>query len=189
MKGVFFSILVFFVIGFQACKKKETTGNEKPVASFSISGFESAVPCVINFINNSQKATSFEWSFGDGSTSSTFNPTHTYTLNGTYLLKLKVTGPGGVDSVCKILAVEALPNASKSAFSYFIEKCTGTPVGISFKSVNPLSTNTVWDFGDGIININRDPIIQFLVPGDFTIKYSSSINGIRDTVTRILQLF
>jgi len=171
-----------------SCKKDEKTSTT-PVAKFSISGYEAPSPCTITFINVSENATSYQWSFGDGGTSVQSNPTHVYASNGSYLLKLIVTGPGGSDSICKLVAIEAPPPANKSAFSYFAEKCIGAPVGISFKTVNPLSTNTVWDFGNGIINVNRDPIIQFLVPGDYTIKYSSQINGVRDTVTRIIQIF
>ena len=106
-----------------SCKKNNggTTSN-KPIAKFSISGFEAATPTTITFINISSNATSFEWNFGDGGTSTQSNPAHTYTFNGSFLLKLKVTGPGGADSVCKLVAIEAPPPANKSAFSYFQDK-------------------------------------------------------------------
>lgn len=172
-----------------ACNKGEGNDSNKPSAKFSISGFESPTPCTITFINISSNATGYVWNFGDGTTSTEANPTHTYNFSGSYLLRLKATGPGGADSVCKLVAIETTPPANKSAFSYFQEKCTGTPVGISFKTVNPLSTSIVWDFGNGTSpNLNRDPIVQFLLPGDYTIKYSSLLSGVRDTVIRIIQI-
>ena len=156
MKKVFLIPVVAGLLLIQSCNRNEDPPGAAVKASFSISGFELPSPTTITFINTSQNATAYTWSFGDGSNSTEFNPTHTY---------------------------------NRSAFSYLAEKCTGTPVAFSFKTINPLSTNTVWDFGNGIINVSRDPIIQFVLPGDYTIKYSSQINGVRDTVTRIIQIF
>lgn len=171
-----------------SCHKDDAPPSNKPSAKFSISGYEVPTPCTITFINISSNASSYEWNFGDGSTSTLSNPTHTYTFSGSYLLRLKVTGPGGVDSVCKLMAIENPPAANKSAFSYYQEKCAGTPLGISFKTVNPLSTSPVWDFGSGFPILDRDPIVQFLLPGDYNIKYSTVIGGVRDTVLRIIRV-
>lgn len=182
--GLFF-IAVLFVA--QACGK-----NDPPAivtkADFSISGYETPAPSIITFINTSRNAVSYLWNFGDGATSAQFNPTHTYNLDGTYLLKLRATGSAGVDSICKLVSIEAPLPSNKSGFSYFFNRCSGTPVGALFKTVNPLSTNVKWDFGNGIINVEKDPVIQFLLPADYTIKYSSQINGVRDTVIRIIRI-
>lgn len=183
---------VFTILGagslFFACNKGSEETTNKPSAKFSVSGYESSTPTTITFINISSNATSYQWDFGDGTSSTQVNPTHIYNLNGTYILRLKVTGPGGVDSTCKLVSLEA-PPGNRSAFSYYMEKCAGTPVGISFKTVNPQSTSVVWDFGNGSQPVlDRDPIAQFLLPGDYTIKYSTQINGVRDTVIRILRI-
>lgn len=179
---VFLSLMTFAF----SCKKNNGSSSNKPVAKFTIFGFESPAPATIGFINTSSNATSYVWNFGDGGTSTEFNPTHTYSLAGSFLLKLKVTGPEGADSVCKLVTIEPAPPANKSAFSYFQDKCSGSPVAMAFKTINPLSTSTVWNFGSGPNIIDRDPITQFLLPGDYTVKYSSIINGVRDTVTRII---
>lgn len=185
-KSVLLPVVALLLL-IQACDKKEDKSN-LPDAAFSASGFENQVPCTITFFNTSTNGSSYLWSFGDGTTSTEFNPVHNYPLIGTYSVKLKVTGPEGVDSVCKILSLDKVPAANKSAFSYFADKCNGTPVGIAFKTLNPASTNTVWDFGGGVVNTSREPIIQFLLPGDYTIKYSSAIGGVRDTVIRIIRI-
>lgn len=189
MKTFIFSLAGVFILLLFACKKNEDNSSNKPLARFSISGYETPTPCTISFINVSSNSNSYLWNFGDGSSSIEANPVHTYSSNGTYILRLKATGPGGSDSICKLLTVEAAPPANKSAFSYFQDKCSGTPVGISFKTVNPLSTNIAWNFNNlpGSI-VERDPIVQFLTPGDYTIKYSSLLGGVRDTVIRIIQI-
>ena len=156
-------------------------------ANFSLTGYEIPAPTTINFINISANATSYRWDFGDGSFSTEQQPAHTYNFAGTYAVGLKVTGPNGADSICKIVDIEPAVVPNRSSFSYFLDKCTGYPVGAAFKTLNPASTNPVWNF-EGIVNTSRDPLMQFIVPGDYTIKYSSQINGIRDTVIRIIRI-
>ena len=184
-------LLVFFgalALSSSCHKNNDNPPSNKPSANFSASGYEKPTPCTITFINISTNATSYLWDFGDGSTSTASDPTHTYVSNGSFILKLKATGPNGVDSVCKLVAIEPPPPSNKSAFSYFQAKCAGTPFGIGFKTVNPLSTNPVWDFGSGPTILELDPIIQFLLPGDYTIKYSTKLGAIRDTVIRIIRV-
>lgn len=45
--------------------------------------------------------TKWEWDFGDGNTSILKNPSHTFSADGSYTIKLKVTNSFGVDSVTK----------------------------------------------------------------------------------------
>jgi len=187
MRSVFLFLCIVVTAFFPGCDRKDTSSTATD-ANFSISGYQVTTPCTISFINTSANATAYLWNFGDGTSSTLSNPVHTYTVNGTYLLNLRATGPNGVDSICKLVSIEPPVTANKSAFSYFFDRCSGTPVGAVFKTVNPLSTNTVWDFGNGIINIDRDPIIQFLLPGDYTIKYSSQIGAVRDPAIRIIRI-
>ena len=49
-------------------------------------------PYNIQFTNNSQ-GVSYYWDFGDGTSSTAFNPQHTYTTGGNYIVRLIVTDP------------------------------------------------------------------------------------------------
>lgn len=53
-------------------------------ACFTISGTDHYVNESVYFINCSQYAVSYDWSFGDGFLSNQRNPSHTYLQNGTY---------------------------------------------------------------------------------------------------------
>jgi cysteine-rich repeat protein len=55
-------------------------------------------PLTVQFSDTSSvpTPTSWLWDFGDGATSTEENPTHTYTANGRYDVRLTVGGPGGV---------------------------------------------------------------------------------------------
>ena len=60
------------------------------------------IPQSVFFDNNSQNANSFFWDFGDGNTSSSFEPTHAYSTPGTYnvlLVAFDSTGCFTPDSV------------------------------------------------------------------------------------------
>src|SRR3990167_7485834 len=53
-------------------------------------------PLTIDFTDTSSAGgTSWLWQFGDGNTSASQNPSHTYVTNGTYVVTLTATGPLG----------------------------------------------------------------------------------------------
>lgn len=58
------------------------------VADFTGTPLNGNVPMLVTFTNNSTNADSYEWSFGDGSTSTLENPTHTYNSVGVYTVYL-----------------------------------------------------------------------------------------------------
>jgi plastocyanin len=64
--------------------------------AISASVTEGPAPLEVSFTAEVQgTAASYNWDFGDGSTSSEANPTHTFTTEGTYTVKLVVTAPDG----------------------------------------------------------------------------------------------
>jgi len=182
MKTIMGLLTGILTIAMISCEE-DTPPNTAVKANFSATGYDKPVPCQVSFFNTASNAASFFWSFGDGTTSTEANPTHTYTSIGTYFLKLKVTGHGGeADSVCKILYWGDASNPTKSSFSYFQDRCTGTPASFSFFSLNPLSQSWAWDFDNGVSALVRNPLIQYAATGSYTVKFSSIINGVRDTV-------
>ncbi|RPG28494.1 MAG: PKD domain-containing protein [Muricauda sp. TMED12] len=52
----------------------------------------------VEFINISEKATSYEWDFGDGETSTEINPIKTYVASGTYTITLTAANTAGATS-------------------------------------------------------------------------------------------
>jgi PKD repeat protein len=55
-------------------------------------------PRLVQFINKSRWASSYEWNFGDGYSSKEENPTHTYQVQGTYSVKLTASNSLGQSS-------------------------------------------------------------------------------------------
>ncbi len=60
----------------------------RPMAKFSFEGRQVA-PATISFQNSSQRASTYEWDFGDGNTSTDTTPTHRYYRSGVYNVSLK----------------------------------------------------------------------------------------------------
>lgn len=69
------------------------------VADFSATPTSGAVPLAVGFIDKSRgNITSWKWGFGDNSTSTLKNPSHTYSTPGKYPVSLTVRGPDGSDT-------------------------------------------------------------------------------------------
>mgnify|MGYP000848482679 CR=1 FL=1 len=66
-----------------------------PVAAFTGAPTSGLAPLTVQFTDQTDGAESWTWSFGDGKTSTIQNPTHTYTVPGTYPVSLNV-GKGGM---------------------------------------------------------------------------------------------
>jgi len=78
-KIILFKILVLMVI---------TSCTRDPFADFSVSSFEIEIGGIIYFTNYSMDADYYEWDFGDGYISYAYNPSHIYTVSGTFTVTL-----------------------------------------------------------------------------------------------------
>ncbi len=74
----------------------EYTGAVLPVALFNANPLAGAVPLTVNFTDQSiGDVQTWNWTFGDGGTSSEQNPSHMYDAAGAYTVSLTVNGPNG----------------------------------------------------------------------------------------------
>lgn len=103
-------MLILLVIGFISCKK-DSPIDTKPVAAFSVNTVELIVgnPAVFTNLSFDQNGDvkSFNWDFGDGTTSTEPSPVHTYS-KGKYTVTLTVTDNAGntnVNTFSKVITV------------------------------------------------------------------------------------
>ncbi|WP_299118848.1 PKD domain-containing protein [uncultured Winogradskyella sp.] len=85
-----------------------------PVASFSAiqgEGFEFEEWTLYQFTNGSTSATMYSWNFGDGNTSTDFEPTNMFPGEGTYTVSLTATDNLGVSSTSTQEVVVVEPEA------------------------------------------------------------------------------
>lgn len=102
---------LFSLLGFLAfvllisCSKDEE--KPKPVAGFTASKTSVQAGEEIQFTNTSENATSYAWSFGDGTTSTLESPTKAFDAAGTFTVSLVATGAGGTNSSTMDITVTA----------------------------------------------------------------------------------
>jgi PKD repeat protein len=119
-----------------------------PQAAFAFSLPE---PEVVQFFDNSTAAESWSWSFGDGATSTEQQPVHTYPIGGNYTVCLTVNNSCGTDIQCQSIYVEG---CEFSAF--FTYQTMG--YSVSFSSTTSNVDSWAWDFGDGNISNDSQPM-------------------------------
>lgn len=94
-------------------------------------------------------ATTWQWSFGDGTSSTSQNPVHTYATTGTYTVCLTIaTASGCTDTWCT--SVDAQSRCMPQFFAYPDSTMPGTPTMV-YQIYSPcgLPSAIFWDFGDG----------------------------------------
>ncbi|MES2763072.1 MAG: PKD domain-containing protein [Bacteroidota bacterium] len=123
----------------------------KPTASFTVSAPAGCSPVAATFTNNSIGATSYNWDFGDlsSSTATTSVVSHTY-MNTTLLIQtftaqLVATSING----CKDSASITVTIYPRPIFSFTMIPSSGcSPLSVNFPPVLGAVTYE-WDFGDG----------------------------------------
>jgi PKD repeat protein len=175
----------FVVTAYDASRKESPYSNDAsatipyspPAANFSVSATSGVAPLALNFASTSSgNITGYAWTFGDGSGSTSQNPSHVYSTAGVYTVSLKVTGPGGSNTktAANLITVNSpsdtsaptapsslVANASGSTAialawnasadnvgvtGYRIERCTGTGC-TSFAQVATSAATTFVDTG------------------------------------------
>lgn len=107
------------------------------------------IPYTPVFDNTSLAAQTFLWNFGDGNTSTAANPTHTYTLPGTYTITLVAYNPNTcnlTDTARFTIQVYGAPTAD-----FGFSPLTPAPnMPVTFNNLSSLdAVSFKWEFGDG----------------------------------------
>ncbi|NCG57038.1 MAG: PKD domain-containing protein [Proteobacteria bacterium] len=102
-----------------------------PVADFSLTPSSGDSPVVVSFTNlSSGDISGYAWDFGDGGSSTAANPSHTYSIAGTYSITLVASGPGGSDTaICNAcVTVTDPPPPPPSTELYYLSFVNNTAV-------------------------------------------------------------
>jgi FOG: PKD repeat len=142
------------------------------------------IPAMVTFIDQSQNATSWNWQFGDGNSSSVSNPVNTYTTPGTYNVSLVAGNPLScnlLDTAQKTIQVLPLPTANFTWAPNPSEPNTPT----AFTNLSVGATKYLWNFGDGTTSDLKDPIKVYDKDGTYNVCLTVwNEYGCSDTVCR-----
>ena len=123
--------------------------NDKPTADFTFSSVCKGSPTLFTDISTGGTITIWSWSFGDGGTSTSQNPSYTFSNPGTFDVILTVTtNTGCINTKTKQVIVFPKPVPQ---FSYSSPTCSSDTVQFTdLSSTGHGSINTwLWEFGDG----------------------------------------
>jgi PKD repeat protein len=141
-----------------------------PQAIFTPDRTSGCSPLTVNFNNYSVNGMLYEWDFGDGSFSTASNPSHTYTVPGIYIARLRVTNASGcVDSLISNITV----TLSGNSFIPLVPITACAPFTINFTD-NSLSSAWLWNFGDSTTSVLSNPSHTFTVPGIYNVSLSTT---------------
>jgi PKD repeat protein len=171
-----------YVVGISPSGCRDTSFISFPVmvtsitADFSSPSPAACSPSIVEFLDESLDAVSWEWDFGDNSGSSLQNPVKLYNSPGVYTIRLIVTSQYGCkDTLIRPNFVTVLGPAT--AFNIEMpEGCVGSP--IQFTDVSLGSVEWEWNFGEGSTSNNQNPTFIYNEPGNYAITLFS-----RDTLS------
>jgi gliding motility-associated-like protein len=149
-------------------------------------------PLRVQFVDNSVSTsggtiTSWEWDFGDGTTSTAQNPYHVYYNTGNYNVALKVTNSSGCFTLLVKPSFIRASNGVKADFSPSSPVNCKPPEAITFTNLTtgPGTITYKWDFGDGGNSIATNPVHTYTTAGTFNVRLiAESDQGCIDTITK-----
>ncbi|MDF3028749.1 MAG: hypothetical protein K0S23_3056 [Fluviicola sp.] len=152
-------------------------------AFFNIDNPSGCVPHTINLSQFSQGASFSSWDFGDGNISSAYNPSHTFTSAGTYVVSLFAAGCG-FDTATTIVTVHPLPQID---FTSLDSVCVNQ--GFTFTNLSSGIASINWDFGDGTTSTLTNPSHSYSSAGSYTVTLSgiSQTYGCTTQITKTIQ--
>lgn len=170
---------------------QQVTVNAPPQARFNANNSCEKEITTFNDLSTAPQGiiVSWRWDFGDGTTSTSKSPVHTYSNYGSYAVELEVTSSFGcTDRYRDTVNIYRAPEPQISLNG----GCLNIPVTMVDAS-DTISTGTVtwlWDFGDGSTDSTSSATThQYAIAGSYTVTLTAvNANGCRTTTTQTVDM-
>jgi parallel beta-helix repeat protein len=157
-----------------------TTTSQTPTAVFYSSPKSGNAPLSVKFTDKSTgKPTKWKWDFGDGTSSTSQNPTHKYSKTGKYTVKLTVTNVAGSNTATKSKYITVTTTSQAPVADFWGSTLSGkASLKVTFTETSKGSpTSWQWDFGDGTYSTQKSPTHTYSAAGTYTVKLTA-INAV-----------
>jgi len=178
------------VINSSGCTSTVTKNNyikviAKPVSAFTANNTSGCTPPFqVTFTNSSSNGTSYQWSFGDGNSSTATNPTHTYTSAGTYNVRLITTGANGCKDTLTKNAYIVIGQVTAN-FTTSSPVCAGQSVTFTNTTTPGAGISRSWNFGNGGTSTALNPTYTYATAGTYTVTLIEQYaNNCSDTIQK-----
>lgn len=143
---------------------------DAPTAGFTMMPDSGGIPLTVNFTDQSIDGASWDWDFGDGSSSIARNPAHTYDTEGRYQVVQTVSNECGTVTAFDTVVVGTPPKPPLADF--YAEPLSGCiPLTVTFTDLSTGDiTSWLWEFGDGTSSTEQNPQHVYTVSGSYNIK-------------------
>ncbi len=154
-----------------------------PKSAFSATPLSGATPLLVSFTNESTGASTYEWDFGDGETSTQKNPTHLYDAPGNYTVSLTAISGSVKDSLTKVSYIVVTEIPPKAVF--FASPTEGVwPLEVRFFNWSSHATSFLWDFGDGMRSEEEEPVHEYTKAGKYTVRLTARNGNLENNQTQ-----
>jgi gliding motility-associated-like protein len=156
------------------------------VADFTSNATVGCAPFTVNFTNASSIVpNSVSWDFGDGTSSTSLNPSKTYSTSGIYTVTFVAANSSSCsDTIVKTsyITVNEAPVANFSSNN--TQGCSAPFVaGFTDSSTNAVSWS--WNFGDGTSSGQQNPVHVYNNYGSYNVSLTvTNADGCTNTFTR-----
>ncbi|WP_282144205.1 PKD domain-containing protein [Cellulophaga baltica] len=170
-----------------------TDANQAPTAVATSDVTSGAPSLVVQFTGDTSSdpdtgdTLTYAWDFGDGTTATTANPSHTFTTAGTYDVTLTVTDDGtpalSSSEVTLTITVNAPANQAPTAVATSDIITGEASLAVQFTgdtSTDPDAGDVLtyaWDFGDGTTATTANPSHTFTTVGTYDVTLTVTDNG------------
>lgn len=139
---------------------------------------------VYTFTCSTPGLTSYLWNLGDGQTSASANPSHTYNSAGQYIVTLTATDSHGCTNTSN-QAIDINVGASNLASFYATNDTGCAPFVAHFHNQTANASSALWYFGDGTSSTQLDPTHSYVNSGNYSVTFIvTTTNGCSDSVTK-----
>ena len=163
-----------------------------PEAAFTADVTSGTAPLTVNFTDQSTGSpSSWLWDFGDNSTATEQNVTHTYTTAGNYTVNLTVSNAAGSDSEVKTeyitVSEPSTPIEPAPVAEFTADVTSGTaPLTVNFTDQSTGTPSSwLWNFGDSATATEQNSSHTYTSSGTYTVNLTVANSAGNNTSEKV----
>lgn len=143
-------------------------------------------PLLVHFKNLSANGVSYRWDFGDQTFSTEKNPSHVFSLPGSYIVRLTVKNIAGQSTYNGLVTTYQNPTA---VFNLYPDEIVNNSQVVVFTNYSYYAQSWLWTFGDGETSMEESPWHKYSKEGKYSITLKvTSKDGCVDSIMNNTQV-